>query len=173
MTDATGPQTANSSTSEARGSRASVFSSPSQHQQHSRPVTLWDFAAAVLPHPLRSGSVRQCGLALVPLVCVDVQRTLFVDCSVGYNVNEEFTYAGIWEQTGFRQIHMAKTGLLSQVSLFWSNAGQGSPAIMSLRTHLLGQIVFLWVGLERWSLGAIETMLQGLGTLFHCQGLFF
>ena len=127
---------------------------------------------AVWPHPLRSGSMRQCGLALVPLVCVDVQRTLFVDCSVGVNVNEGFTYAGIWEQTGFREIHMAYTGLLSQVSLFWSTGGQGSPTVMSLRTHSLEQVVFN-LGLQHWSLGAVETMLQGLGTLFRCQGLFF
>ena len=29
---------------------------------------------------------------------------------------------------------------------------------------------FFW--LVRWSLGAIQTMLQGLGTLFRCQGFF-
>ena len=58
------------------------------HHQHSRPITLQDFAVAVWPHPLHSGSVHQRGPALVPLVCVDVQRTLFVDCSVGGEHNE-------------------------------------------------------------------------------------
>ena len=33
--------------------------------------------------------------------------------------------------------------------------------------------VFFGRELERWSVGAIETMLQGPGTLFRCQGLSF
>ena len=36
-----------------------------------------------------------------------------------------------------------------------------------------GKLCFSLVRLERWSLGAIETMLQGPGTLFRCQGFFF
>ena len=36
-----------------------------------------------------------------------------------------------------------------------------------------GSCVFFGRELERWSVGAIETMLQGPGTLFRCQGFFF
>ena len=87
----------------------------------------------------------------------------------------KFTYAGIWEQTGFRQIHMAKTGLLSQVFLFWSLlAVKGLQQSCHFEHTWSGKLCFSLGGaLERWSLGAIETMLQGLGALFRCQGLIF
>ena len=78
--------------------------------------------------------------------------------------------------TGFRQIHMAKTGLLSQVSLFWSLlAVKGLQQSCHFEHTCSGKLCFSLGGrgLERWSLGAIETMLQGPGTLFRCQGLFF
>ena len=192
MADATGPPRTDGSPNISTKSQLFHFRSQrvqsqcvlmtfSHHKQHSRPIALQDLAVAVWPHLLRSGSMRQCGPALVPLVCVDVQRTLLVDCSVGVN-NEGFTYAGIWEQTGFREIHMAYTGLLSQVSLFWSNGGQGSPAVMSLRTHSLEQVVFLTWGLSvgpsepskpccrAWH-GLFLSMLTAMPSLIHSCSL--
>ena len=137
MADATGPQTANSSTSEARGSRASVFSSLSP--------TTSNTADQSLSGTLQRLGLRQCGLALVPLVCVDVQRTLFVDCSVGYNVNEEIHICWNLGTNRFpTNSHGENRTTVPGFSFLVLAGGQGSPAIMSLRTHLLGQIVFFF-----------------------------
>ena len=139
----------------------------SHQQRHSRPIIVQDSAVAVWPHPLRSGSMRQCGLALAPLVSVDVERTLFRRLQCWFE--RESGIHTCWN-LGTNKLPTNSHGALrtqpSQVSLFWSTGGQGSPAIMNTlgRPSLCFSTCCLNVG---------RNHVAGAGHVVSLSGLFF